>query len=135
MTDGENTSGDTEGNVSTQSVEYDSEGTATVVGFDIDTSSNTGGTKNIDGDGIDTEFIPCKFANEGFIVHIKFRTVASEQPRPPITPDTEDSSSNYLYTVLGAKTAAKVGGAWPGFEISWAIAKSGTGTSGQLQFK
>lgn len=135
LTDGENTSGDTEGNVSTQNVEYDSEGTATVVGFDIDTSSNTGGTKDIEGNGIDTEFVPFKFANDGFVVHIKFRTVASEQPRPPITPDTEDSSTNYLYTVLGAKTAAKIGNIWPGFEISWAIAKNGTGTSGTLQIK
>ena len=131
-TDQQNVGVDTTGNVSTQDVEFDSNGDPTVVGYEIDTSASEGEGKEIEGNGINTEFVPFKFASEGFVLNIVFKTIASEQPNPPITPDTEDSGSNYLYTILGAKTTAKVGSIWPGFEIRWTIAKSNNG-SAELQ--
>ena len=115
---------DTTGNVNTQYVEFDANGEPTVVGYEIDTSASEGEGKEIEGNGINTEFVPFKFASEGFVLNIVFKSIASEQPNPPITPDTEDNGTNYLYTILGAKTTAKVGSIWPGFEIRWTIAKS-----------
>ena len=122
-TDQQNVGVDTTGNVNTQDVEFDANGDPTVVGYEINTSASEGEGKEIEGNGINTEFVPFKFASEGFVINIVFKTIASEQPNPPITPDTEDSGSNYLYTILGAKTTAKVGRIWPGFEIRWTIAK------------
>lgn len=123
---------DSTGNVNTQNIEYDEQGNQTVTGYTIDTEASEGEGKKIEGNGINTEFVPFKFASDGFVLNIVFKTIASEQPNPPITPDTEDSGSNYLYTILGAKTTAKVGSIWPGFEIRWTIAKSNNG-SAELQ--
>lgn len=125
-TDTTNQSGDTAGNVDTQQVEYDESGTPVVTGYEIDTTGSNGEGKEIDGDGVNTEFVPFKFASEGFVINFDFESTAAAQPRPPITEDTEDSGTNYLYTVLGAKTTAKVGNIWPGFEIRWTIPKSGS---------
>lgn len=137
-TDQQNVDTDTSGNVNTQDVEYDSNGDPVVVGYDIDTTASEGEGKEIEGNGINTEFIPFKFASEGFILHFVFKTIAQDQPRPPITTDTEDGSSNYIYTILGAKTTAQVGNVWPGFEIRWVIPKSNPNYSDtskvQLQF-
>lgn len=125
-TDTTNQSGDTSGNVDTQQVEYDENGTPVITGYDIDTTGSNGEGKEIEGNGVDTEFVPFKFASEGFVLTFDFESAASGQPRPPITVDTEDTGSNYLYTVLGAKTTMKVGTIWPGFEIRWTIPKGGT---------
>ena len=54
--DGTNVSGDTSGNVSTQSVEYDESGNTTVTGYEIDTSDNPNGGKIMNGDGVNTEY-------------------------------------------------------------------------------
>ena len=137
-TDQQNVATDTTGNVDTQDVEFD-DGEPIVVGYNIDTTASEGEGKEIEGDGINTEFVPFKFANQGFTLHFVFETKAEDQPRPPITADTEDTGTNYLYTILGAKTTAKVGSIWPGFEIRWVIPKSGTPdytdtTKCQLQF-
>ena len=125
-TDTTNQSGDTLGNVDTQRVEYDESGTPVVTGYEIDTTGSNGEGKEIEGNGIDTEFVPFKFAAEGFVINFDFESTAEAQPRPPITEDTEDTGTNYLYTILGAKTTAKVGSIWPGFEIRWTIPKGGT---------
>ena len=132
-TDQQNVATDVTGNIDTQDVEFD-DGEPIVIGYNIDTTASEGEGKEIEGNGINTEFVPFKFASQGFVMHFVFETTAAAQPRPPITADTEDTGTNYLYTVLGAKTTAKVGDVWPGFEIRWVIAKSGNGTSGQLQF-
>lgn len=132
-TDQQNVATDVTGNIDTQDVEFD-DGEPIVIGYNIDTTASEGEGKEIEGNGINTEFVPFKFASQGFVMHFVFETTAAAQPRPPIVADTEDTSTNYLYTILGAKTTAKVGDVWPGFEIRWVIAKSGNGTSGQLQF-
>ena len=125
-TDTTNTSGDTSGNINTQQVEYDESGTPVVTSYDIDTSGSDGEGQEIEGNGINTEFIPFKFSSQGFVINFDFEAAMDLQPRPPLTEDTEDTGTNYLYTILGAKTTAKVGNIWPGFEIRITIPKSGT---------
>lgn len=125
-TDTTNQSGDTAGNVDTQQVEYDASGTPVVTGYEIDTTGSNGEGKEIEGNGVDTEFVPFNFASDGFVINFDFESAASGQPRPQITEDTEDTGTNYLYTILGAKTTMKVGNIWPGFEIRWTIPKNGT---------
>lgn len=136
-TDQQNVGVDTTGNVDTQDVEFE-DGEPVVVGYDIDTTASEGEGKAIEGNGVNTEFVPFKFASEGFVMHIVFKTIAQDQPRPQLTLETEDTGTNYLYTIMGAKTTAKVGNIWPGFEIRWVIPKSNpdyTDTSKvQLQF-
>lgn len=122
-TDQQNVETDTTGNIDTQDVEFE-DGEPIVVGYNIDTTASEGEGKEIEGNGINTEFVPFKFASQGFVMHFVFESKAEDQPRPPITADTEDNSTNYLYTVLGAKTTAKVGNIWPGFEIRWSIPKT-----------
>lgn len=141
-TDQQNVGVDTTGNISTQDVEFVDNGGSNleplVTGYEIDTTRSEGEGKEIEGDGVNTQFIPFKFASEGFVLHMVFKTVAQDQPRPPITEDTEDTGSNYLYTIIGAKTSYKVGNVWPGFEIRWVIPKSNPDYSDtskvQLQF-
>ena len=122
-TDQQNVATDTTGNVDTQDVEFE-DGEPVVVGYNIDTTASEGEGKEIEGNGINTEFVPFKFASQGFVMHFVFETRAEDQPRPPITEDTEDAGNNYLYTVLGAKSTVKVGNVWPGFEIRWVIPKT-----------
>ena len=113
-----NESVDTLGNEDTKNIEYDENGQQVVVEYTIDTSNNqTTGTQEIaGGDGVDTEFIPFDGTN-GFELTIKFRTVKSEQPNPPIVVDTEDTSVNYHFNILGGKSATKIGSIWPGMDI------------------
>ena len=54
--DGVNVSGDTDSNVSTQTVEFDETGGTVVTGYDIDTSENPEGVKEINGEEVNTEF-------------------------------------------------------------------------------
>ena len=134
-TDGENQSGDTAGNVDTQQVEYDESGNTAVTGYEIDTTASGGEGKTMRGDGVNTEFVPFADNDCGFICHMRFDTVMSEQPRPPIVEDTEDTGSNWLYNIMSAKSATPLpSGGWPGFDIRWAIDKS-TGTKGSIQFR
>ena len=125
-----NEEGDTAGNVSTQEITYNSEGEPVVTGYEIDTTASEGAGKDITGDGVNTEFVPFSDDDCGFVLHIKFESVRTEQPRPPIVEDTEDTGTNWLYNIMGAKSATQLPtGGWPGFDIRWDLAKSnGTGT-------
>lgn len=115
-----NYTGDTEGNVDTQDVIYNESGTPVVTGYSIDTSNSTTNSKDITGDGVNTEFVPFDGSGEGFICHIRFRTVKTEQPNPPLVVDTEDTGSNYLFNILTAKSPYKP---YRGFHIRWALSK------------
>lgn len=132
-TDQQNQETDTTGNVNTQDVEYEN-GSPVVTGYTIDTTASEGEGKSIEGNGINTEFVPFKFASEGFILHIVFETRSIDQPRPPLVTDIEDTSTSWHYTILGAKATALINGVWPGFEIRWTIPKSGDGSNGALNF-
>lgn len=121
----QNKNTDVIGNVNTQNIEYDENENPIVVEYDINTLASYGIGENITGNGVNTKFFPFTF-NEGFNMHIRFKTIDSEQPNPPLVRDTEDSSTNYLYNIMSAKTTtADANGRWPGFEIRWAIPKSG----------
>ena len=134
-TDGENVTGDTIGNVDTQQVAYDESGNTTVTGYEIDTSGSEGEGKSLSGNGVNTEFVPFADDNCGFVMHIRFESEMSQQPRPPVVPDYEDTGSNYLYNIMCAKSATKTAtNGWPGFDIRWAIDKA-TGTKGSIQFR
>ena len=137
-TDGTNTSGDTNGNVNTQEVAYDASGNTVVTGYEIDTSASQGEGKEITGEGVDTEFIPFSDNNCGFVCHMKFETIKAAQPRPPLVEDTEDTSTNYLYNIMSAKSTTKIDGGWPGFDIRWALKKTdgspATGTGIQFRY-
>ena len=133
-TDQQNVATDTTGNIDTQDVEFNENGDPTVTGYTIDTGASDGSGKDLTGSGVDTEFIPFGF-EEGFTMHLRFRTTAEEQPNPPVVADTEDTGVNYLYNIMSAKATAKVGNIWPGFDIRWAVAKSGSTSSATLQFR
>lgn len=139
-TDQQNVGVDTTGNVDTQDVEFDENGDPTVTGYTIDTTASEGEGKAIEGNGIDTEFVPFNFASEGFVLHIVFETRSIDQPRPPLVTDIEDSGTNWHYTILGAKMTTTIHDdvtgkdIWPGFEIRWSIPTSGNGSNGTLNF-
>ena len=78
-TSGNNQQIDTEGNNSTQELEYDSEGNSTVTGYDIDTSENPSGEKTFNGDGVNTEFYAFD-VTRGFILKMHFTIDFTKQP-------------------------------------------------------
>ena len=127
-TSGSNNTVDTSGNSHTQDLTYDDEGNSSVSGYTVDTSNNPEGAEDMTGTGVNTEYVPFHAPN-GFVMHIKFRTVASEQPNPPIVPDTEDST--LLYNIMSAKSTTKINNVWPGFDIRW----GGSGSGRKLQFR
>lgn len=139
-TDQQNVGIDTTGNVDTQDIEFDENGDPTVTGYTIDTTASEGEGKEIEGNGINTEFVPFNFASEGFVLHIVFETRSIDQPRPPLVTDIEDSGTNWHYTILGAKMTTTIHDdvtgkdIWPGFEIRWSIPTSGNGSNGTLNF-
>ena len=128
---------DSTGNVDTQNIEYDEQGNQTVTGYTIDTEASEGEGKEITGDGVNTEFVPFDDNNNGFICHIRFKSLLSEQPIPPIVEDTDDKGTNYLYNVFCAKSTVAVNSKYPGFEIRWTLKKSnGTAaTTTGIQFR
>jgi hypothetical protein len=115
-----NESTDTSGNVDTQNIEYDENGDPTVTGYTIDTSANPDGEKDITGDGVNTGFYPFD-GGDGFELHIRFRSVKTEQPNPPIVVDTEDTSSYYHFTILASKDPNVP---YSGFHIRWTLIKN-----------
>lgn len=131
-TDQQNVETDTTGNINTQDVEFDENGDPTVTGYNINTDASDGSGKDLTGSGVNTEFIPFAF-NEGFTMHIRFKSIGSEQPKPPVVEDTEDTGSNYLYNIFSAKSTTKINNIWPGFDMRWAVAK--TSSSSTFQFR
>lgn len=131
-TDQQNVETDTTGNINTQDVEYDSNGDAIVTGYTIDTEASSGSGKDLTGSGVNTEFVPFAFT-EGFTMHLRFKSIAGEQPKPPVVEDTEDIGSNYLYNIFSAKSTTKVNNIWPGFDMRWAIAKSRSSSTFQFR--
>lgn len=127
-TTGVNETQDADGNNHQQNLEYDDQGNASVVGYTIDTSANPKGEEDITGTGVNTQYVPFHAPN-GFTMHMKFRTVASEQPNPPIVEDTEDKT--LLYNIMSAKSTTKIGNVWPGFDIRW----GGNQNNRTLQFR
>lgn len=127
-TTGVNETQDASGNNHQQDITYDDQGNASVTGYTIDTSNNPQGEEDMTGTGVNTEYIPFHAPN-GFDMHLKFRTVASEQPNPPIVVDTEDKS--LLYNIMSAKSTTKINNVWPGFDIRW----GGSGNNRTLQFR
>lgn len=120
-TSGTNNTIDTSGNSNTQEVVYDENGDTTVTSYTIDTSGNEAGTgETVTGTGINTEFLPWD-NSDGWEMHIRFRSVKSEQPNPPLVTDTEDTGANYHFTLVCAKSPFKP---WPGFHIRWTLNKS-----------
>lgn len=124
---------DTLGNEDTKNIEYNESGEPVVVSYTIDTSNNqTTGTQPISGGtgGVDTDFIPFDGSN-GFEMIIKFKAIQENQPNPPVVVDTEDTSNNYLFNIMCAKSPNSP---WPGIDIRWGIPKTDyTSTSATLR--
>ena len=74
-----NESTDTSGNISTQEIEYDEDGNEVVTGYSIDTSNNPDGTKNFNGNGVNTEYYAFDLTH-GFELRIHFTINYSKQP-------------------------------------------------------
>lgn len=128
-TDQTNQDTDSSGNVDTQNVEFDENGNSTVTGYTIDTANNPDGGKDITGDGVNTEFVPFDGTN-GFDLHIRFKSRKQDQPNPPLVVDTEDTSSNYHFTILCSKDP---NAPYPGFHIRWSLSRTNY-SSGNLVF-
>lgn len=104
-TDGTNVAGDVEGNVSTQSVEYDDSGNTIVTGYDIDTSGSQDGAKSFSGDGVNTEYYAFD-VTRGFVVNINFTINFNNQP--------QGQNENH-HNILTAKRATP--SPWYGFQL------------------
>lgn len=72
-------SGDTSGNVNRQEVIYDESGNSAVTAYSIDTDENPGGSKNYNGDGVNTEYYAFDLT-EGFVMDYHFTIDTSNQP-------------------------------------------------------
>ena len=78
-TDTTNQDRDSSGNVDTQDIEYDSSGEPIVTGYTIDTSGNPDGTKDFEGDGVNTQFDAFDLTS-GFEARIHFKVDMSNKP-------------------------------------------------------
>ena len=103
--DGVNVSGDTDSNVSTQTVEFDESGNSMVVGYEIDTSENPDGTKTFNEDGVNTEYYAFD-VTRGFIIDINFTINFNNQPA--------GQDENH-HNILTAKRATP--SPWYGFQL------------------
>ena len=99
-----NASGDTEGNVSTQGIEYEN-GEPVVTGYTVDTSGNPDGEKTYNGDGVNTEYYAFD-VTRGFVMHIHFYINFTQQPA--------GQDQNH-HNVLTAKRATPQ--PWYGFQL------------------
>lgn len=104
-TDGQNASGDTQGNVNTQGVTYDASGNSAVTSYSIDTSDNPEGSKPYNGDGVNTEYYAFD-VTRGFIVDMHFTVDCSNKP-----PGQNENHHN----ILTAKRATP--SPWYGFQL------------------
>ena len=66
-----NASGDTSGNISTQTVDYDESGNSAVTSYVVDTTENPSGEKTYNGDGTNTEYYAFDLTR-GFVLHVSF---------------------------------------------------------------
>ena len=101
---GSNVTGDTKGNVSTQTVEYDDSGNATVTGYDIDTTESESG-KTFNSGGTNTEYYAFDLTH-GFVLDFDFTIDFSKQPT--------GQDGNH-HNILNAKRADP--SPWYGFQI------------------
>ncbi len=99
-----NASGDTNGNVNTQGIEYEN-GEPVVTGYTIDTSDNPDGEKTYNGDGVNTEYYAFDLTH-GFVLHIHFTINFNQQP-----PGQNENHHNIL-TMKRATPSP-----WYGFQI------------------
>ena len=70
---------DEEGNISTQGIEYNSDGEEVVTGYSIDTTNSEEGTKSFNGDGVNTEYYAFDMT-QGFILDFAFTVDCSNKP-------------------------------------------------------
>ena len=103
--DGSNVNGDTQGNVSTQELEYDASGNSIVVGYDIDTSGSEDGEKTFNGDGVNTEYYAFD-VTRGFVLDFNFTINFNQQPA--------GQNENH-HNILTAKRATP--SPWYGFQL------------------
>ena len=99
-----NASGDTDGNVNTQGIEYEN-GEPVVTGYTIDTSGNPDGEKTYNGDGVNTEYYAFD-VTRGFVMHIHFYINFTQQPA--------GQDENH-HNILTAKRATP--SPWYGFQL------------------
>lgn len=111
-----NESVDTDGNAATQNVAYDENGDPKVTGYTIDTTNNEDGYKELDQNGVNTEFYGFDSV-EGFVMNIHFTIDFTDQP---------PNQNEGLHNVLTMKRANP--SPWYGFQIRHA----GTGKYVQL---
>ena len=104
-TDQQNVGVDTTGNVSTQDVEFDSNGDPTVVGYEIDTSASQGTGKEFEYNGVNTDYYAFDITY-GFELNINFTINYSQQPT-----GQNDGHNN----ILTAKRASP--SPWYGFQL------------------
>ena len=103
--DATNVSGDVDGNVSTQEVEYDENGNSVVTGYTIDTSSSEDGEKNFNNNGVNTEYYALD-VTQGFIMDIRFTIDFTQQPA---------GQNDNHHNIINSKRAMPE--PWYGFQI------------------
>ena len=96
---------DTDGNVSTQEIEFDESGNSVVTAYTIDTSNNPDGNKEYNGDGVNTEFYAFD-VTRGFVLHIHFYMDFTQQPAG------QDENHHNILTMKRANPSP-----WYGFQI------------------
>ena len=100
-----NTTGDTEGNINIQDVEYDESGNSVVTGYTIDTSGSEDGGKTYNGDGVNTEYYAFD-VTRGFLIDMHFTVDSSNKPA--------GQNENH-HNILTAKRASP--SPWYGFQL------------------
>jgi hypothetical protein len=100
-----NASGDTDGNVNTQGIEYNESGDPVVTAYTIDTSENPDGEKNYNGDGVNTEYYAFDMTH-GFVLHMHFTLNFTQQPTG------QDENHHNILTMKRATPSP-----WYGFQI------------------
>lgn len=99
-----NISGDTNGNVSTQGIEYDN-GEPVVTGYTVDTSENPDGEKIYNADGANTEYYAFDLTR-GFVLHMHFYINFDNQPAG------QDENHHNILTMKRATPSP-----WYGFQL------------------
>lgn len=92
-TSGKSQSGDTNGNVNTQTIEYNEEGEPYINGYIIDTSGNPGGGETLPSQGINTGIIALD--GRSFTVHLKAKFNISQNSNKVIISALEPTTGTY----------------------------------------